>query len=68
MAVSVLDSRIYRNTFGTPAVRGIFSDEAYTKRLIEVESALARAESKAGVIPAEAGRVITKALEDAHIE
>ncbi|KAI1308931.1 adenylosuccinate lyase [Xylaria venustula] len=68
MAVSALDSRIFRNLFGTREVREIFTDEAYSMRLIEVEAALARAESKVGVIPEEAGRIITKALENTVLD
>lgn len=68
MAVSVLDSRIFRNTFGTQAIRDVFSDEAYAKRLVEVESALARAEAKMGVIPHEAGNAITESLSKACID
>lgn len=68
MAVSVLDSRIFRNTFGTQAIREVFSDESYVKMLIEVESALARAEAKVGVIPADAGSTISSHLAKAQIE
>lgn len=68
MFVSVLDSRILRNTFGTQAIRDIFSDEAYVKNLIEVEAALARAESKTGVISAEIGPSLTKSLARVQIE
>ncbi|KAI9931165.1 hypothetical protein ASPWEDRAFT_145887 [Aspergillus wentii DTO 134E9] len=58
MSVSPLDSRIFRNLFGTEDIRGIFSDEAYIKCLIEVEIGLAQAESKVGVIPQEAADAI----------
>lgn len=68
MAVSVIDSRIFQNTFGTPAIREIFSDEAYARALIEVEAALARAEAKVGVIPADAGAAISESLAKAPID
>lgn len=68
MAVSIFDSRIFRNTFGTQAIRDIFSDEAYVKCLIEIEAALARAEAKTGVIPTEAGAAISESLSHATIE
>lgn len=68
MAVSVIDSRIFRNTFGTQSIRNVFSDDAYVKSLIEVEAALARAEAKVGVIPAEVGPAITESLLEARIE
>lgn len=68
MAVSALDSRIFRNLFGTQEIRDIFTDEAYVRCLIEVEAALARAQAKTGVIPAEAGKGITDAFATLSIE
>ncbi|GJD53780.1 3-carboxy-cis,cis-muconate cycloisomerase [Methylobacterium crusticola] len=57
-ATTVIDSLLFRDAFGTPAVRAIFSDHALIQRYIEVEIALARAEAACGVIPAEAAREI----------
>ena len=54
MACNVLDSLLFRDAFGTPAMRAVFDDEALLGRYIEVEVALARAEASCGVIPAEA--------------
>jgi len=54
MACTVLDSLLLRDAFGTPAMRAVFDDEALLGRYIEVEVALAQAEAKCGVIPAEA--------------
>ncbi len=68
MSVSSLDSRVFRNLFGTQEIRDIFTDEAYVHRLIETEAALARAESTVGVIPSDAGSVITEALKNVEIE
>ncbi len=59
MPVSAIDSRLFRNLFGTEEARAIFSDYAYIKCLIDVEAALARAESKERVIPADVGDAIT---------
>ena len=61
MAVGVLDSVIFADMFGTPAMRGIFGDEAFLARCIDVEAALARAQARIGIIPAEAGEAITRA-------
>lgn len=58
MATTVLDSRIFRDLFGTQAMREVFSDEAFLERCVEVEVALARAESRTGVIPEAAARDI----------
>jgi len=58
MACTVLDSLLFRDAFGTPAMRAVFDDEALLGRYIEVEVALARAEASCGVIPAEAAAEI----------
>ncbi|SAH92708.1 3-carboxy-cis%2Ccis-muconate cycloisomerase [Bordetella ansorpii] len=57
-ATTVLDSVLFRDAFGTPAIREIFSDRALIERYIEVEVALARAQASCGVIPAEAAEAI----------
>jgi len=59
-ASTVVDSILFRDAFGTPKMREIFSDRALIARYIEVEVALARAEARCGVIPAEAADVIAK--------
>jgi 3-carboxy-cis,cis-muconate cycloisomerase len=58
MPSTVFDSAIFRDTFGTPAMRAVFSDEAAVRRYVEVEVALAAAEARAGVIPMEAADAI----------
>ena len=58
MATTVLDSILFRDAFGTPRMRAIFSDHSLIARYIEVEVALARAEARCGVIPAEAAEEI----------
>ena len=68
MAVSALDSRIFRNIFGTQEIRDVFTDDAYTKYMIATEAALARAEAKVGVIPSDVGDVVTRALDAVQIE
>jgi 3-carboxy-cis,cis-muconate cycloisomerase len=59
-ATSVVDSIVFGRSFGTPAMRAVFSDRAFIARCIEVEVALARAEAACGVIPAEAAAVIER--------
>ena len=59
-ASTVVDSILFRDAFGTPGMREIFSDRALIGRYIEVEVALARAEARCGVIPAEAAEVIAR--------
>jgi 3-carboxy-cis,cis-muconate cycloisomerase len=58
MATTVLDSILFRDSFGTARMRQIFEDRALISRYVEVEVALARAEARCGVIPAEAAKKI----------
>ena len=59
-STTVLDSILFRDAFGTPAMREVFSDFSLICRYAEVEIALARAEARCGVIPAEAAEEIAK--------
>jgi len=59
MAVTVFDSALFRDMFGTDEMRAIFSDHAYLERCIDAETALARAQAQAGLIPADAAREIS---------
>ncbi|WP_043837639.1 3-carboxy-cis,cis-muconate cycloisomerase [Muricoccus aerilatus] len=64
MPSTPLDSVLFRDMFGTPGMRAVFSDEALVGRYLEVEVALARAEARCGVIPAEAAERIAAAGAD----
>ena len=59
MSVSPIDSSVYGGLFTTPAMRAVFSDQGRLQRMLDVEAALARAQAKLGLIPAEAAREIT---------
>jgi 3-carboxy-cis,cis-muconate cycloisomerase len=59
-ATTVLDSVLFRDAFGTPRMREVFSDRALISRYVEVEIALAKAEAACGVIPAEAAEAIAR--------
>lgn len=58
MATTVLDSILFRDSFGTPRMREIFEDRTLISKYIEAEVALARAEARCGVIPAGAAQEI----------
>lgn len=58
MATTVLDSILFRDSFGTPRMREIFEDRALISKYVQAEVALARAEARCGVIPAEAAQEI----------
>src|SRR5437660_7616397 len=59
-ATTVFDSILFRDAFGTPRMREVFSDFSLISRYAEVEVALAKAEARCGVIPAEAAEEIAK--------
>jgi 3-carboxy-cis,cis-muconate cycloisomerase len=59
-STTVLDSILFRDAFGTSEMREVFSDLALISRYAEVEVALARAEARCGVIPAEAAEEIAR--------
>lgn len=58
MASTVFDSILFRDAFGTAPMRAVFDDRTLIAKYIEVEVALARAEARCGVIPAEAADAI----------
>jgi 3-carboxy-cis,cis-muconate cycloisomerase len=59
-STTVLDSILFRDAFGTPRMREVFSDFSLISRYVEVEIALAKAEARWGVIPAQAADEIAK--------
>ena len=68
MPSTVIDSLIFRDMFGTAAMRAVFSDEALVRRYLEVEVALAQAEAATKVIPAEAAVDIAAAARTMRID
>ncbi|MGN6697594.1 MAG: lyase family protein, partial [Thermomicrobiales bacterium] len=50
-------------TFSTPTMTAIFSPESRVRHMLDFEAALARAEARAGVIPAEAATAIAAACQ-----
>jgi len=59
-STTVIDSILFRDAFGTPAMREVFSDFSLISRYAEVEIALAKAEARCGVIPAQAAKDIAE--------
>src|SRR5258708_21113803 len=53
--------RLFDKLFSYEAIDGIFSDREYVQALLDFEAALARAEAKAGVIPAADAQIIAAA-------
>ena len=61
MTIGVLQSTLFGDMFGTAAMRAVFGEAAFLGRCIEVEAALARAQARLGIIPAEAAEAISAA-------
>ncbi len=67
-AATAIDSILYRDAFGTPAMRAIFADRALIARYVDVEVALARAEARCGVIPPGAAEEIAAKADAAALD
>ena len=67
-STTVLDSILFRDAFGTPAMREVFSDFSLISRYAEVEIALAKAEARCGVIPVDAAEAIAKRTNAAALD
>jgi 3-carboxy-cis,cis-muconate cycloisomerase len=68
MPTSVIESLIFRDIFGSPAMREIWSDEFRTKQYLDWEAALARAEAKIGLIPQDAADEISRVCKVENID
>ena len=60
MPASLIDSPIFGNMFGTPAMREVWSDENRTRKYLEIEAALARVQARLGIIPQQAADEIAR--------
>lgn len=56
---TMIDSKVFRDWFGSQEMREIFTDEYRLQRWLDVEAALARVQGRLGMIPAEAAREIS---------
>jgi 3-carboxy-cis,cis-muconate cycloisomerase len=61
MPINPADGPILGTLYGSDAMRAVFDERAYFQAMLDVEAALARAEARLGVIPAEAAGAITAA-------
>ena len=58
MPSTIFDSDIFRDMFGTPQMRAVFSDDNLLAAYVRAEVALALAQGRTGVIPQSAAREI----------
>ena len=68
MPVSAIDSLLFKNLFGTDRIREIFDDTAYIRRCVDVEAALALAQSSLDVIPKDVGQQISSACRSVDLD
>jgi 3-carboxy-cis,cis-muconate cycloisomerase len=68
MPTSVIDSAVYRDIFGTEAMRRVWSDENRIQKYLDFEAALARAQARLKIIPQEACDEIVKHCQVARID
>jgi 3-carboxy-cis,cis-muconate cycloisomerase len=60
MPATALDSAIFRDIFGTEAMRNVFSDGSRIQFYLDIEAALARVQARLGIIPQEAAEEICR--------
>jgi len=68
MPTSAIDSLVFRNIFGSAAMREVWSDEFRTQKYLDWEAALARAQAKLGIISQEAADEITRVCKVENID
>ncbi len=61
MTVSPADGPVFGAVYGTDAMRSAMGERAFLQRMLDTEAALARAQARLGMIPAEAAAAITAA-------
>lgn len=62
-AISLFDWSIYKHLFSSERMEAIFSEQKTIECWIEVEKAVAQAQARLGIIPAEAAEAIDRCLE-----
>ena len=68
MPISMLESSIFKDMFGTAAMREVFDDAATVYRYTETEIALAKVQGLLGVIPAQAADVIAQKADSTKLD
>lgn len=61
MPTNPADNPILGTLYGSDAMRAVFDERAYFQRMLDVEAALARAQARLGIIPADAAVAINRA-------
>jgi len=68
MPVNPADGAVLGALYGTDAMREVMGEDAFLQRMLDVEAALARAQARLGIIPAEAAAKITAAADASRLD
>jgi 3-carboxy-cis,cis-muconate cycloisomerase len=68
MPTNPADGPILGVLYGSDAMRAVFDEAMYFQRMLDVEAALARAQARLGIIPAEAAAAITEAARYENLD
>ena len=68
MAAFVIDSKLFRDQYGTEVMRKVFSDEQLMQNWLDCWAALAQAEADLGIVPKEAAEHITQCAKSENMD
>ncbi|WP_043343539.1 3-carboxy-cis,cis-muconate cycloisomerase [Belnapia moabensis] len=68
MPVNPADSPVFGALYGTEAMRACMGEMALLQHMLDVEAALARAQARLGIVPAEAAAAITAAARAERLD
>ncbi len=68
MSVNPADSAVFGTLYGSDAMRAIFDERAYLQAMLDVEAALARAQARLGIVPADAAEAIGRAARVENLD
>jgi len=68
MGARLTDSRQYAHLWGTPEVRALFDEPARLQDWLDILSALASAQARLGIIPAESAELIAKHADATRLD
>ncbi len=68
MAAFVIDSEMFKEQYGTPEMRAVFSDESLMQKWLDCWVALSQAEADLGIVPQEAADHIKECAKAENID
>ncbi|MEJ0016241.1 MAG: adenylosuccinate lyase family protein [Acetobacteraceae bacterium] len=68
MPTNPADGPILGTLYGSDAMRAVFDESTYFQRMLDVEAALARVQSRLGIIPVDAAQAITRAARVENLD